>query len=39
MVVYIVYAYNLTPAYVKDIGDSCCMLHALCRIMSKMSKI
>ena len=27
------------PGYVKDVGDSCCMLHALCRIMSKMSKI
>ena len=25
--------------YVKDIEDSCCMLHALCRIMSKMLKI
>ena len=27
------------PGYVKDVRDSCCMLHALCRIMSKMSKI
>ena len=25
--------------YVEDIKDSCCMLHALCKIMSKMSKI
>ena len=27
------------PGYVKDVGDSCCMLHTLCNIMSKMSKI
>ena len=25
--------------YVEDVKDSCCMLHVLCRIMSKMSKI
>ena len=27
------------PGYVEDVEDSCCMLHALCRIMSKMLKI
>ena len=27
------------PGYVKDIEDACCMLHALCKIMSKTSKI
>ena len=27
------------PGYVKDVEDSYCMLHALCRIMLKMSKI
>ena len=27
------------PGYVKDIEDACCMLHALCKIMSKISKI
>ena len=27
------------PGYVEDIRDSCCMLHTLCRIMSKTSKI
>ena len=27
------------PGYVKDVEDTCCMLHALCKIMSKMSKI
>ena len=27
------------PGYVKDIGDSCCMLHALCRMMSETSVI
>ena len=25
--------------YFKDVGDSCCMLHTLCRIMLKTSKI
>ena len=25
--------------YVEDVEDSFCMLHAVCRIMSKMSKI
>ena len=27
------------PGYVEDVEDSCCMLHDLCKIMSKMSKI
>ena len=27
------------PGYVEDVRDSCCMLHTLCRIMSKTSKI
>ena len=27
------------PGYVKDVENSYCMLHALCRIMSKTSKI
>ena len=27
------------PGYVKDIKDSCCMLHTLCRIMLKTLKI
>ena len=27
------------PGYVKDVEDACCMLHALCKIMSKTSKI
>ena len=25
--------------YVEDVEDSCCMLHALCKVMLKMSKI
>ena len=27
------------PGYVEDVEDPCCMLHALCRIISKMSQI
>ena len=27
------------PGYVEDVEDACCMLHTLCRIMSKTSKI
>ena len=27
------------PGYVEEVGDSCCTLHTLCKIMSKMSKI
>ena len=27
------------PGYVEDVEDSCCMLHTLCRIMSKTLKI
>ena len=27
------------PGYVEDVGDSCCILHTLCRIMLKTSKI
>ena len=27
------------PGYVKDIKDACCMLHALCKIMTKTLKI
>ena len=27
------------PGYVKDVRDSCCMLHTLCRIMLKTLKI
>ena len=25
--------------HVEDVENACCMLHALCKIMSKMSKI
>ena len=27
------------PGYAEDIKDSCCMLHALCKVMSKVSKV
>ena len=27
------------PGYVEDIADACCMLHALCKILSKTLKI
>ena len=36
---YVLQHVGILTMYVEDVEDSCCMLHALCRIMSKTLKI